>query len=105
MTTAMRIEVQGGDPISAQARTYAEYRLLAALTQSRAERVRLARLVLRQTERTSCASVVCSVTVAFIGSRTLRIRTTGGHAYAAVNRAIERLRVVAATGAMEVRLS
>ena len=101
----MRIEVLGGDSISAQAQTYAEYRLFAALTQSRVEGVQLARLALRQTDRRRCASVVCSVTVGFIGSHTLRIRTTGEHAYAAINRAIERLRDVAATGAMEVRLS
>ena len=37
----MRIEVVGGDTISQQARTYAEYRVFAALTQvADAERVR-----------------------------------------------------------------
>ena len=44
----MRIEVVGGDTISQQARTYAEYRVFAALTQfADAEKVRRARVVLR----------------------------------------------------------
>jgi hypothetical protein len=44
----MRIEVIGEDSISHQARTYAEYRVFAALTQSTAtEKVRRVRVQLR----------------------------------------------------------
>ncbi len=96
----MRIEVVGADTISQQARTYAEYRVFAALMQSGdAERVRGARVVLRPVERgRGCDRIVCTVTVALGGEDSIRIRATGAHAYAAINRAVERIRTAPATG-------
>jgi ribosome-associated translation inhibitor RaiA len=89
----MRIQVFGEDSISAQARAYAEYRMFAALTQS-AGRVRGARVVLRSRDRPGrCDRVVCAVTIDLEGTRSLRVRTTGAHAYAAINRAVERVRL------------
>lgn len=91
----MRIEVLGGDTISSQARTYAEYRVFAALARS-AEKVRRARVVLRALDRCGgCGGVACTVTVALEGTGSIRIRTKGAHAYAAINRAIERIRTAA----------
>ena len=99
----MRIEVVGEDTISQQARTYAEYRVFAALTQfSDADKVRRVRVVLRPVDRgRGCEGIACTVTVALAGSDSLRIRTTGPHAYAAINRAVERIRTTAATGIVE----
>ena len=96
----MRIEVVGADTISQQARTYAEYRVFAALTQvADAERIRRARVVLRPVERGGgCDSIACTVTVSLEGADSVRIRATGPHAYAAINRAVERIRTTAATG-------
>ena len=96
----MRIEVIGEDPISPQARTYAEYRVFAALTQFReTEKVQRVRVLLRPV---NCGrnreDVACTVTVDLEGSDSLRIRTTGPHAYAAINRAVKRIRTSAATG-------
>lgn len=90
----MRIEVVGADTISQQARTYAEYRVFAALTRvADAETVQRARVVLRPVVRSrGCDSIACTVTVAVEGADSIRIRTTGPHAYAAINRAVERLR-------------
>ena len=96
----MRIEVVGRDTISQQARTYAEYRVFAALTHfANAEKVRRARVVLRPVEGgRGCDSVACTVTVALPGADSIRIRATGPHAYAALNRAVERIGTTAATG-------
>jgi ribosome-associated translation inhibitor RaiA len=90
----MRIDVLGDDTISPQARTYAEYRVFAALTQlADAEQVRGARVVLRRTNRSRASDdVMCIVTITRAGSSPLRVRTTGDHPYAAINRAVERLR-------------
>jgi ribosome-associated translation inhibitor RaiA len=90
----MRIQVLGDDTISRQARTYAEYRVFAALTQlAGAEQVRDARVVLRRTNRSGDGeSVTCMVTVMVAGSNPMRVRTVGDHPYAAINRAVERLR-------------
>jgi ribosome-associated translation inhibitor RaiA len=90
----MRIHVLGEDTIGPQARTYAEYRVFAALTQlAYGERVRHARVVLRRATRNrGCDGVTCTVTVAFAESEPMRIRVTGDHEYAAINRAVERLR-------------
>jgi ribosome-associated translation inhibitor RaiA len=91
---SMRIDVLGDDTISPQARTYAEYRVFAALTQlADAGQVHGARVVLRRANRGSASDdVTCIVTVTLAGSRPLRVRTTGDHPYAAINRAVERLR-------------
>lgn len=96
----MRIEVVGADSISQQARMYTEYRVFAALTQfADAEKVRRARVVLRPVGRgRGRDSVSCTVTVALKGADSFRIRTTGPHAYAAINRAVERIRTTAASG-------
>ena len=95
---AMRIQVVGENSISEQARAYAEYRMFAALAQS-AERVRGARVVLRSRDRHGgCDRVVCAVTIDLKGTRSLRVRTTGAHAYAAINRAVERVRMATESG-------
>jgi ribosome-associated translation inhibitor RaiA len=74
--------------------------VFAALTQvADAERVRRARVVLRPVDRDrGCDSVACTVTVALEGADSIRIRATGPHAYAAINRAVERIRTTVATG-------
>ena len=90
----MRIQVLGDDMISRQARTYAEYRVFAVLTQlAGAGQVRDARVVLRRAHRSDDnESVTCMITVTVAGSNPVRVRTTGDHPYAAINRAVERLR-------------
>ena len=99
----MRIEVVGEGTISQQARTYAEYRVFAALTQfSEADRVHRVRVLLRPVKLGSdCDSIACTVTVALDGADAFRIRSTGPHAYAAINRAVERIRTNAATGIVD----
>lgn len=96
----MRIDIVGGDTISQQARTYAEYRVFAALTQFEdAAKVRRARVTLRPVDRgRGCDSIACTVTISLEGADSIRIRATGPHAYAAINRAVERIRTTAATG-------
>ena len=95
----MRIEVIGDDTISQQARTYAEYRVFAALTQSsQAHTVQRVRILLRPvTLENGCEEIACTVTVALEGSDSCRIRTTGPHPYAAINRAVERIRTNSTT--------
>lgn len=86
-----RITVVGDDTISAQARTYAEYRVFAALARH-TRRVSRVRVVLRHTdERGTCDKVTCIVTVNLAPAGSFRIRVRGPHVYAAVNRAVERL--------------
>jgi ribosome-associated translation inhibitor RaiA len=99
----MRIEVVGEGTISQQARTYAEYRVFAALTQcAEVDKVQRVRVLLRSVKlRSDCESVTCTVSVALDGSDAFRIRTTGPHAYAAINRAVERIRTNAATGIVD----
>jgi ribosome-associated translation inhibitor RaiA len=88
----MRIDVFGEDESSnAQARTYAEYKVFAALAQHR-QHVRGARVVLRRDKRNgTCDSVACAVTVALVPSGTVHTRASGPHAYAAINCTVERL--------------
>jgi ribosome-associated translation inhibitor RaiA len=90
----MRIEVIGEGTISQQARTYAEYRVFAALTQfPEPDKIEHVRVLLRSASRLSaCENIACTVTVGLKGSDFLRIRATGPHAYAAINRAVERIR-------------
>jgi hypothetical protein len=99
----MRIQVVGGRTISQQARTYAEYRVFAALTQgTEADKVRRVRVLLRPVNRgRGCGDIACTVTVARDGPASFRIRTTGPHAYAAINRAVERLRASTARDTSE----
>jgi ribosome-associated translation inhibitor RaiA len=90
---SVRVEVLGEAPISSQARAFAEYRVFAALTHiAEAQKVRRARVVLRSINGESgCDRVSCTVTVTVDGSDALRVRTIGAHAYAAINRAVERI--------------
>jgi ribosome-associated translation inhibitor RaiA len=86
-----RITVVGNDSISAQARTYAEYRVFAALARH-TRSVSRVRVVLRHADvRGNCYKVTCVVTVTLEPAGSLRIRVTGPHVYAAINRAVERL--------------
>ena len=89
----MRIEVFGDETIGTQARTYAEYRLFAALSQAMdTSRVRHARLTLqRTTHNRASESVWCTVSVDIQDGESLRVQTSGEHPYAAINRAVERL--------------
>jgi len=83
--------VSEDDPINAQARAYAEYRVFAALARH-IRNVRRVRVVLRQVDAgETCDEVACAVTVTLEPSGVLRIRATGTHACAAINRAVERL--------------
>jgi ribosome-associated translation inhibitor RaiA len=90
----MRIEVIGDESISRQARIYAEYRLFAALSLVvDTDRVADARLILRhRKDGRTCDRVSCTVLVLLEGGGMLRLRTSGDHPYAAINRAVERLR-------------
>jgi ribosome-associated translation inhibitor RaiA len=96
----MRIEAVVEDGISPQARLYAEYRVFAAFTQSGAiENVRDVRVGLRRVDHDSaCENITRTVTVVLDGSDSLRIRTTGPHAYAAINRAVDRIRTAMGPG-------
>jgi hypothetical protein len=98
----MRIDVVGAGAISQQARTYAEYRVFAALTQfSDADQVERVRVQLRPVKLGSGGEVIaCTATVARYRLPSSRIRTTGVHAYAAINRAVERIRTNAAAPEM-----
>ena len=91
----MRIEITGDDSISRQARTYAEYRLFGALSQAvDTRRVRSASLVLRRTKsKRQCDGVLCTVTIELNDGEVSRLRAAGDHPYAAINRAVERLRL------------
>jgi ribosome-associated translation inhibitor RaiA len=87
-----RIHVVSDDTaVSSQARTYAEYRVFWALT-LQALKFRRARVTLRPTEdRGICDRVMCAVSVALEPSGSVRVRATGPHVYAAINRAVDRL--------------
>ena len=91
----MRIEIVGDCSISRQARTYAEYRLFAALSQSvDTSQVGRASLALRRaTSGRHCGGVVCTVTVELKCGEITRLRTFGDHPYAAINRAVDRFRL------------
>ena len=95
----MQIEIIGDDSISRQARTYAEYRLFAALSQVLDTRqLRSASLVWRRAKtRKNHDGVRCTVTVEY-GGEVARLRAYGDHPYAAINRAVERLRLNAWPG-------
>jgi ribosome-associated translation inhibitor RaiA len=85
-----RIHVFSDDNVSSQARTYAEYRVFSALTRH-ALKFRRARVVLRQSDGQGTSDrVTCAVSVA-LEPGSVRVRVTGPHVYAAINRAVERL--------------
>ena len=88
----LRIDVTADDHISAQARTYAEYRVFAALSRL-PHAVFEARVVLRSTTTSAPKpGVSCTVTVILQSGDSLRVSARGAHAYAAINRAVERMR-------------
>jgi len=83
--------VSEDDAINAQARTYAEYRAFAILARH-IRNVRRVRVLLRQVDTgETCDKIACAVTVTLEPAGVLRIRATGPHVYAAINRAVERL--------------
>ena len=93
----MRIDVRAEGTIGQQARTYAEYRVFAALTQlPEAQKVRRVRVLLRPVKLgRGCA---CTVTVGLEGLDNFRVRATARHVYAAINRAVERMEATAMPG-------
>jgi len=83
--------VSEDNAISSQARTYAEYRVFSALMRH-ALKFRSARVLLRPSaDQGVCDRVTCAVSIALEPSGSLRVRVTGPHVYAAINRAVERL--------------
>ena len=89
----LRIDVIADDNISSQARTYAEYRVFAALSRLR-HPIFEARVVLRSTTTSAPKpGVSCTVTVVEQSGDAVRISARDAHAYAAINRAVERLRL------------
>jgi ribosome-associated translation inhibitor RaiA len=91
----MRIEIIGDDSISRQARIYAEYRLFAAVSRIvDTARVKNASLAVRRAPSRRCdTGVLCTVTVELNSGDVARIRASGDHPYAAINRAVDRLRL------------
>ena len=87
-----RIHVVTDDnAISPQARTYAEYRVFSALTRHPLK-FRSARVLLRPSEDQGTGDrVTCAVSIALEPSGSVRVRVTGPHVYAAINRAVDRL--------------
>ena len=73
--------------------------VFAALTQfSAADKVADVRVLLHRLNLGGgCEGIACTVTVGLKGAESFRIRTTGPHAYAAINRAVERIRTNAVT--------
>lgn len=90
----MRIDVLGDDTISRQARTYAEYRLFAALPYViDISRVSSARVVLQHVDQDErCSRVSCAVEIELDTGEVLRVTATGDHPYAAINRMIDELK-------------
>jgi hypothetical protein len=87
----MRIQVVGHDESSnAQARTYAEYRVFAALARH-TQRVGGATVTLRRVGASGGPEVVCHMTVALLPSGTAETHASGPHAYAAINRLVSRI--------------
>ena len=87
----IRVEVVDDESGNPQARTYAEYKVFSALVRH-APQVRGARVVLRRnTSDHACDIVACAVTVAFEPTGSIRAEGRGPHAFAAVNRTVERL--------------
>jgi len=89
----MHIEIVGDESFDQQARAYAEYRLFDALSHViDADQVRHARLVLRRpTHKRNGDGVSCEVILEIRDADVLRIRATGDHPYAAINRAMDRI--------------
>lgn len=90
----MRIDIVGDESIDRQTRIYAEYRLFAALAPSiDLRRLCRARLVLRRAPAPAGATrIECAVDVESKDGAVTRFSAAGGHPYAAVNHAVERVR-------------
>ena len=90
----MRIQIISDESINEQARTYAEYRLFAALAQViDTSRVQQASLRLRRvTTRRPGHSVVCTIVIDLEDGDVIRLVASGEHPYAAINRGVDRLR-------------
>jgi len=91
---SMRIQIISDESINEQARTYAEYRLFAALAQVvDTSRVQQASLRLRRvTTRRPGHSVVCTIVIDLEDGDIVRIEASAEHPYAAINRGVDRLR-------------
>lgn len=91
----MRIQVIGDDSINEQARTYAEYRLFAAIAQVfDTSRVHLASVQLRRVPtRRPGHSVICTIVIELEEGNVVRLEASAGHPYAAINRGVDRLRL------------
>ena len=83
----LRIEVRAADHLSSQARTYAEYRVFAALLPlTREGDVRGAQVELRD----AAYGAECVITI--VRDRApMIVRASASHVYGAINRAVERL--------------
>ena len=88
----MLIQVIGEDESSSsQVRAYAEFRVFGVLA-AYSQRVRGARVVLQRVASDGAShAAVCAVTVALQPSGSIRTRVRGGHPYAAINLAVERI--------------
>ena len=90
---SVRVEVLGEDTISSQARVYADTE--CSLRSRKLQRFRrfdaLVSCFVQSMERAAAIALSCTVTVALDGADPLRVRTIGAHAYAAINRAVERI--------------
>ena len=91
----MEIKIEGDASIGRQTRVYAEYRLFAALAPLMdATRVRSASLVLRRAgARAGGGRVACTVSVERDDGDVARFHADGGHPYAAIDRAVARMRL------------
>jgi hypothetical protein len=89
-----RIDIVGDESIDHQTRTYAEYRLFAALAPSIDMRqFRRASLVLRRTNGLRQRErILCAVAVELDDGSVTRFKAAGDHPYQAINRAVERVR-------------
>src|SRR4029453_13035813 len=97
------VECRVDETVPSMARDCLMTRVFAPLTQfSEAAKVQRVRVLLRPGNLGSgCENIACSVTVALDGSDSYRIRTTGPHVHAAINRAVERIRRDAPTRVMD----
>ncbi len=89
---AMVIQVIDHDQsCNSQARAYAEYRVFGVLA-PHSQRVRGARVILQRVASEGAShAAVCAVTVTLDPSGSIRTRVRGGHPYAAINLAVDRV--------------
>lgn len=87
----MHFDIVENESLSRQGRMYAEYRLFAALSPAASAVARVSLVLHRHTGR-RFGGVVCTVTVESTDGRVTLVRAAGNHPYAAINRAVERIR-------------